>query len=157
MSGGRVDLSVSDSADSFDFMDSCGGGSACGSVGLRQENSPLGDIFFSTTNLDALQGAIRTRVYIQSGRQHVISRQSDTEVKIVMRAMFLSYAQHRTDTLQEVRELNARVLDFCVPQILNEISMYLHYRKDVSVMSEPLDRGEMASSKGTRVLEMMRR
>jgi hypothetical protein len=36
---------------------------------------------------------------------------------------------------------------------MEEIRMYNYYRDDISRLPIPLDRGEFASSKGTRILE----
>lgn len=117
-------------------------------------NNMLSQIFFSQINIDGLQEAIRYQVYVKSCKQHVIARQSETELKIIMRAMYLENARHRqNDILPEIRRLNALVLDFCVPRILQEIKMYISYRNDINKLPTPLDRGEFQSSKGTKYLE----
>ena len=117
-------------------------------------NNPLSSIFFSQVNIDALQEAIRYQVYTKSCKKHVISRQSDTELKIIMRATYLENAKHRNyDILPEVRRLNQLVLDYCVPRILQEINMYTVYKNDIDRLPIPMDRGEFQSSKGTKVLE----
>ena len=117
-------------------------------------NNPLSSIFFSDANIDALQEAIRYQVYKKSCQKHVIGKQSETELKIIMRATYLEQARHRNyDILPEVRRLNQYVLDFCVPRILQEIGMYTTYKNDIERLPVPMDRGSFVSSKGTRVLE----
>ena len=117
-------------------------------------NNPLSQIFFSTNNIDALQEAIRYQVYKKSCKKHVIGRQSDTELKIIMRAIYLEHGRHRNyDVLPEVRRLNQLVLDFAVPRLLQEINMYMVYQNDIDKLPVPLDRGEFISSKGSRFLE----
>lgn len=117
-------------------------------------NNPISQVFFSQTNIDALQEAIRYQVYVKSCKKHVIGRQSDMEIKIIMRAIYLNNAKHRDyDILPEIRRLNQLVLDFAVPRILQEINMYMTYKSDIDKLPDPMPRGEFASAKGTKVLE----
>ena len=127
---------------------------------LRGEihNTHVSDLFFSRRNIDALQHGIRYSVYVSSGRdKHIIGRQSDTDLLIVMKGIYLEHAVHLPgNTLRQVRSLNARVLEYVVPRVMTEIDTYLKYRFDVSTMPVPMDRPPMMSQKGTRVLELKR-
>jgi hypothetical protein len=117
-------------------------------------NNPISQVFFSQTNIDALQEAIRYQVYVKSCKKHVIGRQSDTELKVIMRAIYLDNARHRNyDILPEIRRLNQLVLDFAVPRILQEINMYMTYKNDIDKLPDPMPRGQFQSAKGTKVLE----
>lgn len=117
-------------------------------------NNPLAKIFFSRTNIDALHEAIRYQVYVKSCKKHVISRQSETELKVIMRAIYLEHGRHKTyDILPEVRRLNQHVLDFTVPRIIQEINMYITYQNDINRLPMPMDRGQFQSAKGSKVLE----
>lgn len=121
-------------------------------MGTHKSN-PISRVFFSTTNIDALQQAIRYQVYVKSCKKHVIDRQSDTDLKVIMRAVYLEHAAHDTpDAMQEIKRLNAIVVSFCVPRILQEINMYMRYKQDISQLPVPLERGEFSSSKGTKSL-----
>lgn len=116
-------------------------------------NNPLSTIFFSQQNIDALQEAIRYQVYLGSGKKHIIGKQSETEIFIIMRATYLQNAKHRPyGIIDQVKELNRLVIEYCVPKILNEISIYTHYKSDIQQLPVPMDRGEFASSKGTKTL-----
>lgn len=122
--------------------------------GVHVKN-PLSNIFFSQTNIDALQEAIRYQVYLRSCNKFTISRQSDTELKLIMRAFYLQEGRHRQyNILEEVRALNTLVINYSVPRIVQEIQMYNHYKKDINTNPIPLARGEFSSSKGTKYLEM---
>ena len=117
-------------------------------------NNPISSIFFSRTNIDALHEAIRYQVYVKSCKKHVIGRQSERELKVIMRAVYLEHTRHTdTNILPEIKRLNQLVLDFCVPRILQEINMYMTYKKDIERMPMPMDRGEFQSAKGSKVLE----
>lgn len=120
--------------------------------------NPLSIMFFSRQNIDALQEAIRYQVYVKSCKNHIIDRQSDTDLKVIMRATYLEHAEHMLPTassqqvMEEVRRLNTIVIQFCVPRILQEINIYMKYKKDISSLPVPLDRGEFVSAKGTKTL-----
>jgi hypothetical protein len=118
-------------------------------------STALSDLYFSQKNVDALQEGIRYMVYVKSGEKHIIDKQSDTDLKIVMRSVFLEYGRNLPfDIVGQVRDLNAKVLDFCVNRILEEINMYIHYRVDISTNYVPLPRSENTSSAGTKTLIM---
>jgi hypothetical protein len=124
-------------------------------VVARRTSTPVSDLFFSPQNVDILQDGIRYRVFVDSGGRDVIGRQSDVELGLVMRSLFLQEADNDTsrDETSQVRDLNASVLSFCVPRIVQEINQYRHYRKDVAALPVPLPRGEIATTKGSRSLE----
>lgn len=113
------------------------------------------NLFMSSKNVDALQNAIRYRVYVETGGKQVIGRQSDVELSLVMRSIALQHARNdaQSDTIEQVRHLNSRVLDFVVPRIVSELSQYLQYRQDASTLPQPMAHGALATSKGTKNLE----
>jgi hypothetical protein len=116
--------------------------------------TPLNDLFFSQTNVDALQLGIRNLVANRTNNEFNIGKQSEVELQVIMRAIYLSDAKHLPyDIIGQVRDLNSKVLDYCVPRILEEIKMFNYYKNDVSRLPIPLDRGEFISAKGTRSLE----
>lgn len=116
--------------------------------------NPLADLFFSAENIDALQQGIRYRIYVETNQRHIIGRQSDTELKIVMRSIYFQHAKHENkDLVQQVRELNGRVLEWVVPEVLSNVLQYETYRKDASTLPMPMERAALATTKGTKVLE----
>jgi hypothetical protein len=119
------------------------------------EANPLSSLFFSKQNIDSLQEAIRYLVWDKSCKKHIIDRQSDDELKVVMRSIYLQNAKHQPLNFKEqIRELNTLVLRFCVPKILNEIESYLNFRNEISTLPKPLERSENVSVKGTKTLEL---
>jgi hypothetical protein len=122
-------------------------------TGIHQKTA-LNELFFSPLNVEALQQGIRNVVAERSNGDYIVGKQSEVELQVVMRAIYLQEARHlRTEIVAQVRELNAKVLEFCVPRIMEEIRMYRYYKNDVSKLPTPLDRGSFVSSKGTRVNE----
>lgn len=117
-------------------------------------NNPISTIFFSQDNVNALQEAIRYQVYVKSCKKYVIDKQSETELFVIMRSIYLQNANHMPYAiLDQIKELNRMVIEFCVPKILNKIIQYIQYKKDINQLPIPIDRGEYASSKGTKVLQ----
>jgi hypothetical protein len=93
-------------------------------------------------------------VYTKSCKKHVIDKQSENDLLIIMRSIYLQYAEHKPyNILDQIKVLNKHVVEFCVPKILEEINIYLYYRKDISQLPMPMERGEFISAKGNKVLE----
>lgn len=120
-----------------------------------QERNPLIDFFFSKRNLDHLQQLLIQMVKFQSQGQYQISRQSDPELLIVMRSIYISTPNNPYATGQAFREeickLNKNVLDWVVPRLLINIQQYLGYVRDQGNNIYPLVRPEFMSSAGMRV------
>lgn len=132
--------------------------SFCGeaTVGQLQRN-PLSDLFFSAENINALQDGIRYRVWMETDKKYVIGRQSDTELKIVMRSIYYQHAMHKpSDLVSQVRDLNAMVLDWVVPEVVSNLKQFEVYRKDASTLPMPMERAQLSTQKGTKVLEQKR-
>jgi len=122
--------------------------------GVLHQN-PLSDIYFSQTNINALQDAIRYQVYQRSNGKHTIGRQSDTELQVIMRSIYLQYSKNQPyDVVGQVKVLNKMVLDYAVPIILREIGQYSQYRKDASTLPVPLERSQNVSNAGQKFLYM---
>jgi hypothetical protein len=114
----------------------------------------LSDVFFSQENIDALQHGIRYLVYQKSCGKYTIDNQSEDELKIVMRSVYLTHARNLTTLiLEQVRQLNAKVLEFVVPRVLREAAIYVEYKRRVSTLPEPLERSASTNRAGSRTLE----
>jgi len=104
-----------------------------------QTNSLLSTTFFSEDNFEQLQNMIRYNVYLQSNKRHIIDRQSNTQLQIIMRSIYLQNAKNLDTNINgQIRELNKLVLDYCIPNILSGLEQYLQYKKSVSTLPEPL-------------------
>ena len=118
-----------------------------------QAKTPLSEVFFFFSNNDNLQNQIRYRLYLYSDNNYTIERQSDTELKIVMRSYFLQYGKFIKCKLREqIIELNELVIQYCVPYIYDQIKQYNSYIQDVETLPMPLEHPRNLSSKGTRNL-----
>lgn len=117
-------------------------------------STALNQTYFSNENLDLIQNEIRYHVWEKSNRKHTIDRQTDDDLKIIMRSYYLQYATFDPKNVQgDIQQLNSRVVQFCVNRILGEINMYMKYRKDISDFPEPIAKPVNANIKGTKSAE----
>lgn len=115
----------------------------------------LSDVYFSAMNIDALQQGMRYSVWKQTNGRYTIGRQSDDELKVIMRSIYFQYARHQdNDVVGQVRELNGKVLDWSVKEVLANLRQADRFRQDVSTLPTPMAFGENTSVKGSRQLEL---
>jgi hypothetical protein len=88
-------------------------------TGIHTSNQ-LNTLFFSAKNIAAIQHGIRYNVYTRSNKKYIIGNQSEQELKIVMRSVYLQNSKNLDfNIIDQTRELNAVVLAFCVDQVLS--------------------------------------
>lgn len=153
---GRVDISENADASLYALFERGNGKSQFSREAIINVHptTQLNDLYFSDKNIRILQLGIRNMVANLSQGEFQIGNQSEVELQVVMRAIYLSNAKHLPyDVVGQVRELNKQVIDYCVPRIMEEIRMFKYYKKDVSQLPMPMARGEFSSSKGMKVLE----
>ena len=124
--------------------------------GIREDPNPLNMAFFGTSNIDALQGRIVSVIKQKTGMS--IGRQSDDELLVVMRNVYMSAgALRRSGSVgREVSRLNEQVLRIAVPNVGAGLAAYLGYVRDASRLPEPLARGEQTSIKGEKTTALFR-
>ena len=114
----------------------------------------LNQAFFSDKNIEHLQGELRHRVWLKSGKQHVIDPQRPDELKTIMRSYYLQYAGNVPgQEAAELENLNERVLAFCVNDVLGSINMFLHNRKEVLDFPSPISNPINVDVKATKTAE----
>ena len=118
-----------------------------------QETSKLNQLFFSKKNMDIIQNNIRYTVYVKTNKKHIIDKQSDIELQIIMRSMYLQHSPNLEYNYKEQLEyLNKLVVDWCVEKIIPQLEQYIGYLKEVEYMPMPIDLPVNLSSKGSRTL-----
>jgi hypothetical protein len=104
------------------------------------ETNILSDLFFSEKNIQILQNGLRAGVYKMSNNEFVIGPQNIDTLKVIMRSIYLQYAQHSMDNVTgEIERLNKLVLDYAVPSVYNEAVGYMKYCLDQSSIVRPLE------------------
>lgn len=105
------------------------------------EDNILARVYFSMENIQIIQNGIRAGVYKMSGNKYVISVPNIDNLKIIMRSIYLQYAEHYpTNITKQVERLNKLVLDYAIPSIYNEAVGYEKYLFDQSTLVVPLER-----------------
>lgn len=115
----------------------------------------LSQQFLGQANLDRLQARLQQEIRRRTG--YAIDRQSDEQMLIVMRYVYMQSARNAPGSCaSEVRRLNELVLVEIVPQVGAGLLQYLAYLRDASTLAVPLARGEATSIKGTKTAELFR-
>jgi len=103
------------------------------------ESNMLATVFFSADNIQIIQNGLRAGVYEMSGEKFVVAPQNMDALKIIMRSIYLQYAEHYPDNItKQVERLNKLVLDYAVPNVYGEAVGYMKYREDQSTIAMPL-------------------
>lgn len=118
----------------------------------------LSAIFLSDDNVNLLQIGIRNKILNLSNGKYNIGKQSDIDLKIIMRSIYFQYGKNPSNDLRaQVLDLNTRVIDWCVPEILSNIKQSDKYIMDISTLPVPLDRPNLTTQKGLRQLEITKK
>ena len=116
--------------------------------------TPLNQAYFSEENMEYIQQEIRYRVWVKSGNKHVIDRQRPDDVKTVMRSYFLQFSRNIPGKeREEIREIDERVINFCVDDILGSINMHLYTQKELLDFPAPIANPINPHVAGTRSRE----
>jgi hypothetical protein len=117
--------------------------------------TPLNSQFFSLKNLDYLQQAIQDQVFAMSGNKHRIDRQSDDDVKLIMRSYYMTYGRNNPNTVEaDLADLNARVIGYSSAKIFSELDFYMFYRQDIAEFAPPIANPTNVHVYGTRYGEL---
>lgn len=101
----------------------------------------LAQVYFSAENMQIIQNALRANVYKLSGGKINIPNQNVDNLKIIMRGIYMEYAEHYPKDIKgQVERLNKLVLDYAVPNVYSEAVSYFQYLIDSSVLPLPINR-----------------
>lgn len=115
--------------------------------------SMLSKVFYHKKNIDLIQKQIINKVLKETNGEYLIERQSDADLEIVMRSIFIQNARHRPDNIpDQIRELNNLVVDDIVPGIISEIQGYFGYLERTFGTMQIMDRPTNVSNAGKKTL-----
>ena len=119
------------------------------------KDSVLSNAFFSRDNITILQNGIRAGVFRCSNGRYNVAPQDETNLKIVMRSIFLQNAKNDTSNITgQIQALNNLVLSYCVKNVFGSATSYIKYRNDVSTLAVPEARPVYVNCKGDKQLEL---
>ena len=129
-------------------------GNSGNTVSTDFNENPLSVLYFSKENAERIHILIRHNVWLQSGKKHIISKQSTLQLEIIMRSIFLQFSKNLRNNLKEqIDQLNSYVIDYSVNRILSGIAQYLGYKKDISSLPTIMDYPDYLSTAGEKSLE----
>lgn len=99
------------------------------------EPTILSGVFFSRKNIDNLHTKIKFG--IKNILNYDINNQSEEEIQIIMRSIYLQYSKNTDcDIQKQVSDLNKEVLNYCISNIYTNIKQYLGYIRNISEVSD---------------------
>lgn len=102
-------------------------------------NTDLSNLFFSFENQEILQNGIRYGVYEKSKNKFIVGKQDYDILKTVMRSIFLTYSNNSPKDIKgQIKDLNEKVLDYCIKNVYSEALQYTGYIKDISTLARPI-------------------
>jgi hypothetical protein len=108
-------------------------------IGHMHSATALNTTFFSQANIDLLQERIHLQVSQMSGGKYKIDKQSDDDLKLVMRSYYLMFGRNNPMTVaSDLEDLNARVVGYAAAKIFSEVDFYMFYRKDIEDFAPPI-------------------
>jgi len=117
------------------------------------ESTLLSKVFFSRDNMKIIQNAIRAEVYRLTENKYVIGEQSESQLEIIMRSIYLQFAYPGVKCItSEVKRLNKVVVEDIVPNLISEVLQYDSYLADIKVANKIMDLPRDVSIKGTKQL-----
>jgi hypothetical protein len=124
-------------------------------VGHIHQSTPLNEIFFSDANVDKLQSDIQEQVSLMSGGKYRVDRQSDKELKIIMRSYYLMYSKNNASEIsKELADLNSRVVGYAAGKVYSEVDFHMFYLKDIEDFAPPIANPMNPNVYGTRTGEL---
>lgn len=125
-------------------------------VGMRNVfvHDPVGRIFFSSDNIRRVQKQIKNAIYEKTNQKYKLEEDQDSsDLVVAMRAMYMEQGKYREESpVRQVKQLNKRVVDFVVPDMITEIKQYYGYLKDINEPLKPIDRPMNVCNAGRRTL-----
>ena len=116
------------------------------------EPNKLTAAYFSKANLDYIQQQIINGI---SQQGYKITRQSDTQVQIVMRSIYFQFGKNNNQPLQtQLDELNNLVIDECIRIIIPNIQQYQGYIRDVTNPIPTIPNSQSTTIKGSNTFSL---
>lgn len=112
----------------------------------------LTDMFFSKININNIQKTIITEIYKKT-KGIKISKQSEDELLIVMKSIYLQYGRNNSSSIKkQIENLNNRVLEYCINNVYMNLKQYNKYIEDITSEKTTLDFPENVNIKGDKTL-----
>ena len=107
--------------------------------GIIQE-TPMSNLFFSDLNVKAIQMTIRYRIFTE--KEETIGFQSENELFVIMRSIYLQHANSVLTSdkmLGNLQTLNGMVVTYSVKNIGDQLDQYDGYLQKISSAPVPME------------------
>jgi hypothetical protein len=106
----------------------------------ESEWNAIAEGYFSATNIQSIQDALKSGVYRVSNGQFVLAPQNVEFLKVIMRNVYLQHVEYSQDSAAvQIQNLNEIVLEQLVPKLHAESMGYFKYLQDQSSLVVPLE------------------
>ena len=118
-------------------------------------DSTLSKHFFSKCNLDYLQNLLIKNIYNVSNGEYKIGRQSDKELLIIMRQLYLNESLNNEDNIIfQVNKLNNIIIQKTIPSLLSNIIQHNTYIQKINNPVYVIDHPKNVNSSSNRTTLM---
>jgi len=116
------------------------------------EKTPLGQLFFSRSNVDRIQKKIKNEVFNRTnGKYKLTVDQNISDLLIVMRGVYLDDAENNPYQLvHQVKMLNHRTIERIVPDLITSIIQNQIYIEQLDKPIDPIPLPVNVNSKGRK-------
>ena len=118
------------------------------------EDNELSRLFFSEENIKRIQKKLKVTVYERSqGKFKLEEDQDESDLIVVMRAVYFDNCRNlEHNPIRQVKQLNDKVVEYIVPDMLTNIRQYYGYIRDISSPITPPMRPIGTTSAGRRLI-----
>lgn len=119
-------------------------------MSTRYLPTPLTDGFFSEFNREQIHSKIISAVQAKTGQ--TIDRQSDTDLQVLMKKVYVSMARNQYDNIRpQIEAMNAQVVKEATAMIATGVVQQMLYLNDISKNPVPLDAPVSTSTYGNKM------
>lgn len=114
----------------------------------------VGKLFFSEENIKRIQKMIKREILNKTkGVFRLDTNQDESDLVVAMRAVYFEHARFLPfGVVRQVKELNRKLLDYIIPDIITQIKQSYAYIQEINQPLKPIARPINVNSAGRRSL-----
>jgi len=89
-----------------------------------------------------------------SNGKYRVGRQSDVELRLIMRSYYLMYGKNGPNVAEDLADLNARVVGYAAAKVYSEVDFHQFYIDDIQDFAPPIANPMNPHVYGTRTGEL---